>query len=88
MSYTSTHTHGSQEHVEAMVAALPVHYPMTLTKNDMEAFIWALAVAEGGVSLPEPDEAHIMECNGDDCVPSRISGLLSSLSETLGVEGV
>lgn len=86
MTYKSSHTMGTQEMIDAMVAELSDEYPMELNSRDMEALIIALAVA---INEDVPPCTH-EDCVdiGEDCHTERITSLFSSIAETLNIEGV
>lgn len=74
-----TYTLGSFEMLGAMAQRLPAKYEMTLNTADMTALLTALATAVGFVSW-------------DDVAGSgradQAASLLSSIAETLGIEGI
>lgn len=68
-----SYTLGSFAYVQAIIQSLPDHYAMSLTTRDMATIIDALA--------------HTAEEGPSGCA-ERALDMLSSIGETVGIEGI
>jgi hypothetical protein len=74
----SAHTLGSDDHVQAITAAQAAtreKYPMELNVRDFDTIVYALQHAANSGDLPAE-------------LADRALGMLDSIGETLGVEGI